>query len=159
MLPERTFTGTNAFELVLSAFAPDLAPINDNVAFASASTIPIVASAYTISGSTLGLTLNYAPTPGTLLTVIQNTGGSPINGTFTNLPNGGAIMASYGGATYTFTANYAGGASGDNLVLTLTNVGNLIADDSPVLPPWGPGLMVLLLFLGAARSLSTARKA
>jgi len=52
-----------------------------------------------------------------VLTVVGNIGGFPIAGTFTNLPNGGAITASYNGTPYAFTANYFGGTGYD---LTLT---------------------------------------
>ena len=55
------------------------------------------------------------------MTVINNTAtpasSNPIIGTFTNLPQGGTISASYGGTTYFFQANYAGG-DGNDLVLT-----------------------------------------
>ena len=71
-----------------------------------------------------GLTLShpqFAPTLGTQLTVINNTAtpaaSHPITGTFANLPQGGTISATYGGTTYWFQANYAGG-DGNDLVLT-----------------------------------------
>ena len=53
-----------------------------------------------------------------MLTVLKNTGSSPISGTFDNLVNGGTISAIYNCTVYTFTANYSGG-SGDDLTLTL----------------------------------------
>jgi uncharacterized repeat protein (TIGR03803 family) len=118
----------------------------ENVTFASASTIPIVASAYTITGSTLNLTLNFVPAPGTVLTVIHITGGSPISGTFSNLPNGGTITATYNGGSYTFTANYSGG-SGDDLTLTLTSY----PTDTPLLPPWAWLFLIIGLFLAGSR--------
>ena len=42
---------------------------------------------------------------------------NPITGAFTNLPQGGVISDSYGGTTYYFLVNYAGG-DGNDLVLT-----------------------------------------
>jgi uncharacterized repeat protein (TIGR03803 family) len=109
------------------------ATTSENVSFSSASAIPIITSSYTITGSALNLTLSYAPSPGDVLTVIQNTGGSPISGTFTNLSNGGTISATYNGVTYTFTANYSGGA-GNDLTLTLASIVN--PADTPLLPIW-----------------------
>ena len=54
---------------------------------------------FTATGTSLTLDLNFAPTPGTQLTIIDNTAaaGTPISGTFANLPQGGTISASYGG--------------------------------------------------------------
>jgi uncharacterized repeat protein (TIGR03803 family) len=90
----------------------------ESVAFNSAATIPISATHYEVSGSTLQLTLKYAPSPIDVLTVVQNTGGSSIVGAFTNLPDGGTITGIYGCNAYTFTASYSGG-SGYDLTLTL----------------------------------------
>ena len=80
----------------------------------------LVTNGFTIpTGTNLTLDLNFAPSPGTQLTIIDNTAatGTAISGTFANLPQGGTISASYGGATYIFTANYSGG-DGNDLVLT-----------------------------------------
>jgi uncharacterized repeat protein (TIGR03803 family) len=122
---------------------------SENVTFSSASTIPIDTSDYTINGSALNLTLSYAPSPGTVLTVIQNTGTSPINGTFTNLPNGGTITVAYNGAAYTFAANYSGGAGHD---LTLTLVTSASAD-TPTMPLWGLVILAVLLTITASKFL------
>ncbi len=92
---------------------------SENVTFASASTVPITTSSYTINGSALKLTLGFAPTSGTVLTVVQNTGTSAISGAFTNLPDGGSITATYRGVPYIFSASYEGGSSGFDLTLTL----------------------------------------
>jgi hypothetical protein len=120
------------------------------VAFSSASTIPIVASAYTITGSALNVTLSYAPSPGDVLTVVQNTGGSPISGTFANLANGGTISAIYNGVTYTFTANYSGGA-GDDLTLSLTSSAPVVCTDTPLLPGWAWVVLVAGIFVAGCR--------
>ena len=93
------------------------ATTSENVTFNSAATVPITTTAFTITGSVLNVALNYAPTPGTVLTVINNTGTSAISGRFTNLPDGGTISATYDGVTFTFTANYEGG-DGNDLTLT-----------------------------------------
>ena len=120
--------------------------------FSSAATPAIVSPGYAIDNSILSLTLTYAPNPGDVLTVIQNTGGSPINGTFTNLPDGGTITASYNGVSYTFLASYEGGSSGYDLTLTYQPpVQN--GTDTPTMPQWCLGLLALLLMAVASRSL------
>jgi hypothetical protein len=52
--------------------------------------------------------------PGMVLTVISNTWGGPITGTFSNLPDGAIVTI--GGNT--FQANYEGG-DGNDLTLTV----------------------------------------
>ena len=85
---------------------------------------PVSANGYTANGS-LNLSLNFAPSVGTKITIVNNTSNQPIVGTFTNLPQGGAIAATYQGRQYTFTANYAGG-DGNDLVLTAINPGSAV---------------------------------
>ena len=51
---------------------------------------------------------------GTVFTLIDNTSRLPISGTFTNLPDGGTIVA----GSNTFQANYEGG-DGNDLTLTV----------------------------------------
>ncbi|MBK8038025.1 MAG: choice-of-anchor D domain-containing protein [Verrucomicrobiaceae bacterium] len=88
-----------------------------NATFASAGTIPVTSNGFSIpTGRSLGLNLSFAPAAGAMLTVISNTGSTPINGTFTDLPDGGIITAVFGGQTYLFHANYQGG-DGNDLVL------------------------------------------
>ena len=99
--------GTLTF--VSSAFA-DL-----NYTFNSASSIATTASGYTPSG-VLNLTLGFAPTAGTNLTVVSNTGTTFISGTFTNVAQGGTVGMTYNGVTYYWVANYYGG-NGRSLVL------------------------------------------
>ena len=84
--------------------------------FNSASDIPITANGYTIGSDTLQMTLNFAPDPGTPLTVIRNTGLSFISGKFSNLPQGGALSIKYNSSQYNYIANYYGG-KGNDLVL------------------------------------------
>ena len=50
------------------------------------------------------------------LMVVNNTGLSFINGSFSNLAQGQAVLLSFGGVTYHFVANYYGG-TGNDLVL------------------------------------------
>jgi uncharacterized repeat protein (TIGR03803 family) len=85
--------------------------------YLSSTGIAITANGYNATGQTFNLNLGYAPLPGDVLTVIDNTGSSPITGTFSNLPDGGEISASYGGTLYTLVANYEGG-DGNDLTLS-----------------------------------------
>ena len=89
-----------------------------------ASGTPLTTQGFNATSQTLSLTLGFAPTTGTQFTVIDNTatpaGSTPILGTFSNLPQGGTISATFSSTTYYFTANYAGG-DGNDLVLTATN--------------------------------------
>ncbi len=93
--------------------------------FVNGSEVAVRAAGFTASGKTLNLGLNFAPKPGTDLTVIENTGLDIIKGTFANLVQGQIVDLSYAGITYHFVANYHGGA-GNDLVLLWTNA------DSPV---------------------------
>ncbi len=83
----------------------------------SATNVGITTNGFTATGQTLNLNLAFAPTPSTQLMVINNTGSSPISGTFSNLPQGGTYTTTYLGTSYTFQANYLGG-NGNDLVLT-----------------------------------------
>jgi hypothetical protein len=65
------------------------------------------------------LTLQFAPAPGTVLRVFNNTNPYAVTGTFPGLPQGGTLTAYYNGVNYTFTANYSGG-DGNDIVLILT---------------------------------------
>ncbi len=76
------------------------------------------ASSYTASG-TLTVALNFSPTPGQQLLLVNNTGTGAISGTFTGLAEGATRTATYGGNTFTFRISYVGGTGND---ITLTRV-------------------------------------
>lgn len=82
--------------------------------------VPVRSDGFTATGKSVKLTLNYAPTKGTQLMVVQNTGSGLIRGTFSNLAQGQTVTLHYRGATYQFVAHYYGG-SGRDLVLLWTN--------------------------------------
>lgn len=82
----------------------------------SAADVPITALQFNASGSTLNLSLSYAPAPGTQLTVVNNTGQNFIGGAFTNLTHGQVVALNYHGTAYQFIASYSGG-TGNDLVL------------------------------------------
>ncbi len=69
------------------------------------------------TAANLNLSLGYAPTVGDQFTIIANNGGSAVSGTFAGLAQGAIISASFGGTSYPFSLDYAGGA-GNDLVLT-----------------------------------------
>src|ERR1700730_16147357 len=66
-----------------------------------------------VEGKTLNLTLEFAPSPGTQLMVVRNTGPGIIRGRFNNLAQGQTIALSYAGLVYHFVANYYGGNGND----------------------------------------------
>jgi uncharacterized repeat protein (TIGR03803 family) len=118
--------------------------------YTSTSDIPLTTSDFTPGSTALNLSLSYAPSPGTVLTVINNSSNNPISGTFSNLPDGGTITAAFNGNSYTFTANYEGGDGND---LTLTLASSTTAD-TPVMPTWAYLVLVFLIFAFVNRTLS-----
>ena len=81
--------------------------------FSSAADLPLTVSSLNPSGNTLEFSLSFAPTPGTILTVVRNTGLPFINGEFDNLAQGQELTLSFAGRTYYFVANYYGGTGND----------------------------------------------
>ena len=61
-------------------------------------------------------TLGFAPTPGTNLTVIKNTGLPFISGQFSNLANEATVNLTHDGTTYPCVAWYYGGEGNNDLV-------------------------------------------
>ena len=84
--------------------------------FNSASDVPVTANGFAAGGYPATLVLGYAPLPGTILTMVNNTGLGFIHGTFGNLAQGQRIGLTFDGKTYDFVANYFGG-TGNDLVL------------------------------------------
>ena len=66
-----------------------------------------------LTGSTLNVTLGYTPAFGASYDILQNTSGSPVIGTFNDLPEGASITV----RSYKFFITYHGGTSGDDVVL------------------------------------------
>lgn len=98
--------------------------------FTTTGTVPVSANGFNATGMTVGaVTLGFAPAPGTVLTLIDNTSGNPIGGAFTDLPDGGTLVTSFGGNSYRFLASYSGGDGND---LTLTLLAPEIVVESPV---------------------------
>ncbi len=104
----------NPFTFAIRGFG--LGPGELDASYTNGTEVPLVASEFTATSNTVRFTLNYAPTPGTELVVVQNTGLNFIDGNFENLTNGQPVALSFGGIAYDFVANYYGG-SGNDLVL------------------------------------------
>ena len=85
--------------------------------------VPVTVDSFNASGLTLTIGLGFAPAPGAVLTLVNNTGFNPVSGTFSGLPNGGSISATFAAQTYLFQINYAGGDGND---ITLTRVDQAI---------------------------------
>ena len=76
-----------------------------------------------LTGAEVNLTLNFAPTPGTNLTVIKNTGPAFISGQFSNLANGAMVELPFDNKIYRFIAWYYGGQGNNDLVLLWPHTG------------------------------------
>lgn len=120
LLPFMKNSCFNSWFASLLVFAALVSPANAGTVtavFNSPSDPPVIsASSYTATGNSISFQLNYAPTPGASLLVVENTGIDFISGTFTGLAQGQAVTLSYGGHDYPFVANYFGG-TGNDLVL------------------------------------------
>lgn len=78
--------------------------------------VPAIVPGFTAAGQNVSFSLNFVPDPGTQLMVVQNTGLSPIEGTFENLAQGESLRLDHHGNPYYFVADYFGG-NGNDLVL------------------------------------------
>ena len=88
--------------------------------YSSARDVPVSASSYIATGNIANLSLDYAPTVGTNLMLVDNTGLAFITGRFSNLAQGQVITLGYHNASYRFVVNYYGG-TGNDLVLQWAN--------------------------------------
>ncbi|RYD88377.1 MAG: hypothetical protein EOP50_19205, partial [Sphingobacteriales bacterium] len=85
-------------------------------AFDSGSDVGLTVNGFATGGYDVHPVLNHAPTPGTVLTMVNNTGLGFIHGVFGNLAQGQLVTLMHGGKSYGFVANYFGG-TGNDLVL------------------------------------------
>ena len=84
--------------------------------FNAASDIPLTSDGFAASGNPVRVVLGFAPVPGTVLTMVNNTGLGFIYGRFGNLAQSQRVTLTYSGTSYDFIANYHGG-TGNDLVL------------------------------------------
>ncbi|MEY3898054.1 MAG: hypothetical protein RLZZ214_3575, partial [Verrucomicrobiota bacterium] len=94
--------------------------------FAAADATVLEVGSFTAAGLLGDLRLGFAPAPGSILTLVNNTGSSPIVGTFTGLAEGSVLTTTYGGESYSFILSYTGGTGND---ITLARY--LISDGTP----------------------------
>ncbi len=76
---------------------------------------------FNASGITVSLELQEAPRPGAKYVLVEQTGLSFIQGSFSNLAHGQTVNLTYAGVDYPFVVNYYGG-SGNDVVLQWANV-------------------------------------
>lgn len=78
----------------------------------------VTSGAVTLSGATFAPVMtDYAPTPGDVLTVIDNQGSAAISGTFANVADGKYVTFE----NRTFLASYQGGEGGNDLTLAFVS--------------------------------------
>ena len=78
--------------------------------------IPLITDGFAAGGNPVRVVLGFAPAPGTVLTMVNNTSLGFIYGRFGNLAQGQRVTLTYSGTSYDFIANYHGG-TGNDLVL------------------------------------------
>jgi PhoPQ-activated pathogenicity-related protein len=93
----------------------------------------------TLDGSlSLSLAPGFVPTPGSTYTIVEDTGGTPVSGMFTNLPNGKLITVSgTNGSDQPFTTLFQIEYEGDNVVLTNVAQPQVTANNATVTVPAG----------------------
>jgi hypothetical protein len=111
--------------LVFVALGSQAAAQNISATYLTGAEIPVKSSGFTAEGKTINITLEFAPSPGTQLMVVRNTGAGIIRGRFTNLAQGQTVELTYSGLVYHFVANYYGG-NGNDLVLLWTTGDELV---------------------------------
>jgi alpha-tubulin suppressor-like RCC1 family protein len=123
-----TVVGSNVINVVVTAqdgttiqtYAVTVTRPPLNATFANAATLPLSVVSYDASGNFANLSLGYAPTAGTTLTLVKVTGLGFIQGRFSNLAQGQLVSMTYQGEVYPFVVNYYGG-TGNDLVLQWAN--------------------------------------
>ncbi len=131
----------------------------DAVNYTTGTEVPLSVNAFIATGSTVAFTLNFAPTPGTQLMVVEQTGPSFIEGNFDDLVNGAAVDLTFGGTIYHFSAWYYGG-DGNDLVLLWRDTGLAGWGNNQVVPSAVPqtgalaGKTIVALTAGAYHSVA-----
>ena len=114
-----------AVAALLSMSAPRLIAQDIAATYVTGADVGAKSNAFDVEGKTLKVALEFAPSPGTQLTVLRNTGPGIIRGRFNNLAQGQTITLTYAGLAYHFVANYYGG-NGNDLVLLWTTGDELV---------------------------------
>ena len=121
-------TGENVVPVVVAApdgvniltYSVKVTRLPQTFTYNTATDVPLIASDFVAAGFSVTFVLNHAPSPGTNLSVVKNTGIAPIVGAFDNLAQGQRVDLTFGGITYPFVVNYRGG-TGNDLVLQWAN--------------------------------------
>lgn len=116
--------GTKAIEVIVTAedrtttrtYVLHVTRLPAEFVYETGGEVPVTSPRFVASGIPVSFVLNYAPAPGTVLTVARSAGLEFISGRFSNLAQGQLVVLDHGGTSYRFTANYYGG-SGNDLVL------------------------------------------
>ncbi len=111
-----TTTVTAEDTITTKAYIITVTRLPETFVFNSSTDVPVTANGFASGGYPVNVLLNYAPIPGTVLTMVNNTGLGFIYGTFGNLAQGQRITLTFNDAPYDFVANYFGGG-GNDLVL------------------------------------------
>jgi alpha-tubulin suppressor-like RCC1 family protein len=88
--------------------------------FNAVSDIPLACDGFAAGDFPVVIRLGFAPMPGTVLTMVDNTGLAFIHGRFGNVAQGQRVSLTHNGTSYAFIANYHGG-TGNDLVLQWAN--------------------------------------
>ena len=102
------------------SYALKVTRLPQSFTYNSAVDVPLTVSGFSGAGCPVSIVLNHVPVPGTVLTMVRNTGVMPIQGYFPNLAQSQKVYLTYGAGTYVFVANYFGG-TGNDLVLQWAN--------------------------------------
>jgi hypothetical protein len=111
---------------LFSASAAQIVAQDVAATYVSGAEVAVKSNSFSAEGKTINIALQFAPPPGTQLTVVQNTGAGIIQGRFDNLAQGQTITLTYAGLVYHFVANYYGG-HGNDLVLLWTTGDELVS--------------------------------
>lgn len=105
--------------------------------FAGPADIPVRVESFSAKGLPLAVSLGFDPLPGTVLTLVEQTGFMPVGGWFTGIPEGGHFAADFNGQTRWFVVSYLGGDGNDitltaaDQVITFPLVGRKLPTDPP----------------------------
>jgi autotransporter-associated beta strand protein len=91
------------------------ASVDFDLPLANGNSAGLTVKGISLGGAALNVMLGYAPAGGQTWTVVNNASGNPVSGQFAC---GAVASATYGGRTYYFRVNYAGG-DGNDVTLTV----------------------------------------
>ena len=93
---------------------------SSGITFNAATDVPANVENFNATGVNLTVGLGFAPSQGTVLTLVNQYGFSPVFGTFNNLPEGALVSATFGGQPYLLQISYTGGDGNDITLKVVT---------------------------------------